>query len=199
VGKTVDYYLSLQSPWTYLGHPRLLQIVVQQDAAIDLKPVELPTLFSETGGQPLAKRGAQRIAYRLTELRRWSDYLSVPLNLHPAHFPVDEGRAQGMVIALDRDNHDAAIGLAGAMLAAVWNQERNLADSDTLVALASECGVDGKSLLDACEAEEVTAIIHRNTRDAIAANVFGVPNYVVQGEPHWGQDRLDFVERLLAK
>jgi len=199
VRKNVDYFMSLQSPWTYLGHARFLAIVAKQGATINLKPVKLPTLFSETGGLPLAKRGPQRQAYRLLELERWPRYLGIPLNVHPAFFPIDERRAQGMVIALDRENHDAALSLAGAMMAAVWAQERNLADADTLLSIAAECGVDGNALLAEGDAEAITAIIDRNTAQAIGANVFGVPNYVVDGEPHWGQDRLDFVERALGE
>ncbi len=197
--KNVDYFMSLQSPWTYLGHARLLEIVARQDATTTLRPVSLPTLFSATGGQPLAKRGPQRQAYRLVELKRWSRYLGAALNLHPAFFPVDERRAQGMVVVLDRNNHDGALRLAGAMLAAVWAEERDLANADTLLAIASECGIDGKPLLTEGGGDEIAAIIDRNTQDAIAANVFGVPNYVVGGEPHWGQDRLDFVEQALSE
>ncbi len=195
---TVDYYLSLQSPWTYLGHQRLLDIADRQRAQIRLKPVSLPVLFPATGGLPLPKRSPQRQAYRLVELERWRSYLNLPLNLHPAFFPVDERRAQGMVVALDTEDHDAALKLTGAMLAAVWSQERDLADSTTLVSIASETGVDGNALLEASDSESVDATIEENTRAAIEANVFGVPNYVVNGEPHWGQDRLDFVERALA-
>jgi carboxymethylenebutenolidase len=34
---------------------------------------------------------------------------------------------------------------------------------------------------------------------AIDAGVFGAPSYVLNKEIFWGQDRLDFVERALAK
>jgi len=198
VEKSVEYFLALQSPWTYLGHERLLQIAKRHGASIILKPVSLATLFPATGGQPLAKRAPQRQAYRLLELRRWQEHLGIPLNIHPAFFPVDERQAQGMVVTLDRSNHSAALRLAGAMLAAVWAQDRNLAHVDDLIAIAGENGVDGEALLAEGNSDETTAIIDGNTRDAIAANVFGVPNYVVAGVPHWGQDRLEFVDRALA-
>ncbi len=199
MSKHIDYYLSLQSPWTYLGHQKLLDIVRGTDATMALKPVNLATLFSATGGLPLPKRGPQRQAYRLVELQRWSKHLNQPLNLHPMHFPVDERPAAGMVIALDRSNHRSALELAGAMLRAVWAEDRNLADRDTLTAIASENDQDGDSLLAESAEPEIDAIIARNTQEAIAANVFGVPNYVVNGEPHWGQDRLEFVKRALAE
>ena len=37
------------------------------------------------------------------------------------------------------------------------------------------------------------------TQEAIDRGVFGSPTYVVDGEPFWGQDRLDFLDRALAK
>jgi 2-hydroxychromene-2-carboxylate isomerase len=33
----------------------------------------------------------------------------------------------------------------------------------------------------------------------MAANVFGAPSYVLDGEIFWGQDRLDFLGRALSK
>ena len=91
-----------------------------------------------------------------------------------------------------------ALRLTGAMLTAVWAQERNLADENTLLTIAAETGADGEPLLARSASDAISSVLESNTQDAIEANVFGVPNYVVDGKPHWGQDRLDFVERALA-
>jgi 2-hydroxychromene-2-carboxylate isomerase len=91
-----------------------------------------------------------------------------------------------------------AMQLTGAIGAAVWAQQRNIADPATLAQLADEAGLDGNSLLKASEAQTVQAAYAQNTQDAISAGVFGAPWYVHDGQPYWGQDRLDFLDRALA-
>ena len=81
---------------------------------------------------------------------------------------------------------------------ALWVQERNIADAATLAALLAECGLPAQRL-QAAQAAEVQQAYEAITQRAIAAQVFGSPAYVIAGEMFWGQDRLDFVERRLAR
>ncbi len=198
MSKTVEYFLAPQSPWAYLGHPRFMDIVRQTGAKVLLKPADVNKVFSVSGGVPVAQRPAQRQAYRLDELRRWSAHLQRPLNLHPKFFPVNgEPGAKLMIAALQANGTEAALALAGALGSAVWAEEKNIADPETLADIANGLGLDGAALLALSAGEAVAADYACNTEDAIAANVFGVPWYRVDGEGFWGQDRLDFVERLL--
>jgi len=198
--KTCDYFLTPQSPWTYLGHARFVAMAKQHGVQIEVKPMDLGKVFGVSGGLPLAKRPPQRQAYRLVELKRWSDYLQMPLNLHPKFFPVPSDAAAKLIIAVKlAHGNNAALDVAGAIMRAVWAEERNIGDADTLAAIASACGHDGKSLLKSSETASVQSEYGRFTDEAIAANVFGSPWYVIHGEGYWGQDRLDFVERAFAK
>jgi 2-hydroxychromene-2-carboxylate isomerase len=198
--KTCEYFFGPQSPWTYLGHARFAVMAKQHGVQVEVKPIDLGRVFGVSGGLPLAKRPPQRQAYRLVELKRWSDHLQIPLNLHPKFFPVPADAAAKLIIATKlAHGNDAALDIAGAIMRAVWAEERNIGDADTLVAIASACGHDGKSLLKSSETASVQSEYDRFTDEAIAANVFGSPWYVVDGEGYWGQDRLDFVERAFAK
>ncbi len=152
-----------------------------------------------SGGLPLAKRSPQRQAYRLAELKRWSEFLQVPLNLQPKFFPVAGDPAAKLIIATKiAHGSDAALAITGAIMQAMWAKERNIADADTLIAIASACGHDGNALFKSSDTASVQAEYDRFTDDALAANVFGAPWYVVDREGFWGQDRLDFVERAFA-
>ncbi len=198
MGKTVDYFIAPQSPWTYLGHERFVAIATRQGAQVQLKPCDVNKVFSVSGGVPVGQRPPQRQAYRLAELTRWSKHLALPLNLHPKFFPVNgEPGAKLIIAALQANGTDQALALLGALGRACWADEQNIADPDTLVAVANGIGLDGKALLAQSASGEVAADYARNTEEAIAANVFGVPWYRVDGEGYWGQDRLDFVERAL--
>jgi 2-hydroxychromene-2-carboxylate isomerase len=196
MSKVLTIYYALQSPWTYLGWARLRELVARADADARYRPVQIGPLFKASGTLPLAERPRQRQAYRLMELRRWRDHLGVPLNLQPKHFPVDEALAARIVIAHGQQGGDIA-GLSQAMLTAVWSQERNLADRDTLLEIAREHRADGLALLVAADDQAVHGEYRANTDAAIEQGVFGVPTFVIGDELFWGQDRLEFVARAL--
>jgi 2-hydroxychromene-2-carboxylate isomerase len=200
MSKTAKYFLSPQSPYVYLGHERFLESAKKHGVKVELKPIDLGKIFNLSGGLPLAKRAPQRQAYRLVELKRWSEFLQKPLNLHPKFFPVPSDAASRFIIAVNlAHGTDAALQVAGAIMRGVWAEEKNIADADTLAAIAARLGHNGAALLKSSETAGVQAEYDRFTDEAIAANVFGVPWYIVDGEGYWGQDRLDFVERALAK
>jgi 2-hydroxychromene-2-carboxylate isomerase len=198
--KQVDYYFTPQSPFAYLGHERFAAIAQKHAAQVSLKPCDLGKVFSVSGGVPLAQRPPQRQAYRLVELKRWSEFLGLPMHLQPAFFPVSGDAASKLIIAAQLANGTArAMALTGAICRAVWAQERNIADAATLAQIADESGLDGAALLKASDAQAVQAAYAQNTQDAISAGVFGAPWFIVDGEPFWGQDRLDFLDRALAQ
>ncbi|WP_034295317.1 2-hydroxychromene-2-carboxylate isomerase [Herbaspirillum sp. RV1423] len=200
MGKVCEYFFAPHSPFAYLGHARFVALAKQYDVQVILKPFDLSKIFGQSGGLPLAKRAPQRQAYRLKELARWSKYLGLPMNLQPTYFPVQSDAAARLIIATQlAHGTNAALDLTGAVMRAIWEEEKNIADSDTLLAIANELGHDGASLLKSSETASVQAEFDRFSEEATAANVFGAPWYVVDGEGYWGQDRLDFVERAFAE
>jgi 2-hydroxychromene-2-carboxylate isomerase len=200
MSKTVEYFFAPQSPWAYLGHARLVAIAQAKNAQIDVKPIDLGKVFSVSGGLPLAKRPPQRQAYRLTELARWSAFLNLPLNPQPKFFPIPPDSAAKLIIATHTSlGPAAALDVTGAIMRALWAEDKNIADDATLAQVANGCGLDGQMLVKSSQTAGVQAQYERNTEQAIAANIFGSPWYIVDGESFWGQDRLDFVERALER
>jgi len=196
--KSIDYYFSPMSPWTYLGHARLVDIAKRHGASIRVKPVDYGKIFPASGGLPLAKRAPQRQAYRFVELRRWQEHLGVPLILEPKYFPYDATLASQLILAADAQDRVAALNLAGAILKGCWAQERNMADEAELAGVCGELGLDGAGLLASARADETRKRYDALTEEAIALQVFGAPTYVYNGELFWGQDRLDLLDTALA-
>ncbi len=194
----IDYYLAPQSPWTYFGHARLVQMAQQAGATVRIKPMDLGgQIFPATGGLPVGQRPPQRQAYRLVELQRFSHFLQMPFNLKPKFFPVAGDDAARLIIAVDQhDGVDAALKVCGAVLAAVWVQERDIADASVLQAILKEQGV-AADRWEAAKAPPAQEAYMAYTRQAMDAGVFGAPSYVVDDEIFWGQDRLDFLQRRL--
>jgi 2-hydroxychromene-2-carboxylate isomerase len=198
MSRIVDYYLAPISPWTYLGHQRFTDIVESTGATVNVRPVDIGAVFAVSGGLPLAKRPVQRQAYRMVELKRFSKELGMPLNLQPKFFPVPADLAAKIIISVAmHDGQRAAMKMCGAVYSAVWAQERDISNAAVLAELVAECGLPSQHNEQALK-DDVKAQFEENTRNAIDAQIFGAPSYVIDGELFWGQDRLEFVRKALA-
>jgi 2-hydroxychromene-2-carboxylate isomerase len=199
VAQHIDYYASLNSPWTHLGAARIEELAAKYGASLRIWPVDFGTIFPASGGLPLPKRAPQRQAYRLMELRRWRDFLGVPINIQPKFFPASEALTGPCVVALRETQGDApAIKLAHRVLRAVWQDELNPGDPATLGRLITEIGLDADAVMRLAGEPRWTERRTADTRMALDRGVFGAPSYVIADEIFWGQDRLEFVGRKLA-
>ena len=196
MAKTIDYYFSPVSPWTYLGHARFQEIARKHGATITAKPVDYGRIFPLSGGLPVTKRPPQRQAYRLVELERWRKHLGVPMNIQPKFFPYDARLAALVIVA--SGNADHALKLAGTFLRGCWTEEKNMADEAEVAAAIRSAGLDSDALLKQAKAPETAARFESFTDEAIGRQVFGAPTYVYRDELFWGQDRLEFLDRALA-
>ena len=198
MSRTVLYYFAPQSPWSYLGHARLVDLLARSRRDVAVLPVDYGRIFPQSGGLPLAKRAPQRQAYRLVELKRFAEHLGLALNPQPRYFPVDATPSARLITAVaEQDGMAAAMALAGAVLAACWREERDIARDATLAELLEECDLPAERLAESRGAD-TQARYDAHTQAAMDAGVFGAPTYVIDGELFWGQDRLDFVARKLG-
>ena len=195
---TITYYLSLNSPWTYMGSAPFAELARRYGATVDVQPAKFGPIFEQTGGLPLPKRSPQRRAYRLMELKRWREFWGIPLTIEPKFFPSDDAAATRLVIAAKlqgKDAHRLSLELARA----VWEREESFAEESVMAAAAQRAGLDAASLrADGPSDAELDALFEQYTQDALKAGVFGAPSYVLpSGEIFWGQDRLELLERAL--
>jgi 2-hydroxychromene-2-carboxylate isomerase len=194
--RQVDYFFSFQSPWAYIGHGPFREVVSTYDLKVNLKPVVLVDLFSETGGLPLMRRHPVRQRYRMVELQRWRDKRGLKFHLQPKNWPFNARLADGVVIAAVEAGLDPDKYLRRAF-AAVWEDQLNMADPDTVAKVADAAGLPGKKLVERSGSEQISAVYEKNRQDAITADVFGSPVYVLDGEVFWGQDRIELLADAL--
>ena len=195
---TIDYYLSLNSPWTFMGSALLAEVARRNGATVNVKPAKFGPIFEQTGGLPLPKRSPQRRAYRLMELKRWREVRNIPLILQPKNSPSDDLAATRFVIAAKLQGKDAHR-LATEFGRAIWERDEPLGDPDVIAAGAKRAGIDIAALKAGAPPDaELDQLYEQYTQEALAANVFGAPSYVLpSGEFFWGQDRLEMLERAL--
>ena len=79
--------------------------------------------------------------------------------------------------------------------------EQSIADPAALAAAAERAGLDAEAIRKTGPSDgELDEMHDALTAEAIKRGVFGAPSYVIpSGEIFWGQDRLEFLDRALAR
>jgi 2-hydroxychromene-2-carboxylate isomerase len=191
----IIHYFFVQSPWSFFGFRRVVEIAKKHGVEIIHKPCRAADVWEHGGGVPLAKRPKPRQDYRLVELKRWADHLGIPINLHPEHFPVDETHAARTIIAVQEEGQDVSK-LTETLMGDIWLRNRDISDPNVVREALVSSGLSTE-FLEHADLPAIANIYDENCKSAREDNIFGVPTYFVGSEMFWGQDRLDFVDRAL--
>jgi len=193
----VEYYFSFVSLWSYIGSRAFIDIVRKHRVKVIYKPIDLLAVFAAGGGLPVDRRPLQRRIYRIVEMKRWREIRGIRLTISPKYYPADPSVGHRMLLAALEEGHDVTE-FVHACLQAVWAEELDIEDRDTLRALADRSGLDGAHLLRRSGEAKFVAQTEALTKEAIDRQLFGAPFYFYRGEPFWGQDRLDLLEQAIV-
>lgn len=192
----IDYYMFTLSPFTYLAGDKLEKIAAKHGATITYKPFNLINVFDRTGGQKPADRHISRQLYREQELPRVAKHNGMDITPKPAFWPTNPAPSSYAIIAAQEAGGDVG-GLCQTILRACWLEEKDIADEaflkEALVAHGFDASLTESGMLLGAES------FHRNTEQAVLANVFGAPSYVVGDQVFFGQDRLEHLDAYLAE
>lgn len=194
---SIDYYFSIVSPWAYIGHDAFHEIVGRRKVTVNYKPMALLEVFDSTGTPKLPDRHQTRKDYRMLELQRWREKRGLPFHLQPAHWPFPFQTADKMIIAAQEAGRNPAAFMRN-VFKGIWEEQKNFADDNELVAAADAGGLDGSAMLETAKTDAMEAIYKANTEAFLALGGFGAPTYVLKGEIFWGQDRLELLDDALA-
>tara|TARA_Y100000768_G_C23836659_1_gene614081 strand:+ start:253 stop:861 length:609 start_codon:yes stop_codon:yes gene_type:complete len=194
---SIDYFMSHGSPWTFLGHSRLGDLVNKFNAKLNIYPVNYGEIFPISGGLPVSKRPPQRQKLRLQELNRWSKFLNINLNTQPNFFPSKSLLPSLIIIAAKMEKLDNYFELAFKIMNSLWVENQDIDDEDVLKKILNRMNFDAENIILLAKSEKCLDIMNKYTQLAITKNVFGAPTYIIEDQIYWGQDRLDFVERHL--
>ncbi|HEY9568608.1 MAG TPA: 2-hydroxychromene-2-carboxylate isomerase [Thalassobaculum sp.] len=201
--KTIDYYYSTRSNFTYLGAARLNALARAHGRRIRHRPILLSVTMPAIGGLPFSERPVMLRNYSMRDALRWADHLGVPVLREPVHHAGPVELPSGIVIAGQRAVARGETGdvddLSLRVLQALWRDDRDIADATVVAELCRSAGFTSPdALVEEALTAGVQAELARNCQEAIVRGVIGAPTYFVDDEPFYGQDRLDFVERALS-
>ncbi|MEP7210255.1 MAG: DsbA family protein [Alphaproteobacteria bacterium] len=197
-----EFYFSFRSPYSYLATPKIAALRQAWDVEVNLRPVlpiavRIPGFFDTVNPlwPPYLGKDTKRIAEMDGIPYRW-----------PRPDPIVQDRETRKVAAdqpyiylltrLGAAAAEAGTGFdyAAAVSRMMWGGEiEGWHEGDHLARCAREAGLDGEALeaVVAGDPARFDALIAANTEAQTAAGHWGVPLFVFQGEPFFGQDRID--------
>jgi 2-hydroxychromene-2-carboxylate isomerase len=192
----IDFYFDFSSPYGYLASTRIDALAARHGRSVVWRPILLGAVFKINGQQPLISIPLKG-NYAARDLARSARLLKVPFKL-PSKFPVGATTPSRAFYWVHDREPMLAKRLAQALYTAYFAQDRDISSPETTVNIAEKVGVDKAELEQALNDSAVKDRLRAEVDAAIARGVFGSPYFVVDGEPFWGSDRLDQVERWLA-
>lgn len=194
--RPIDFYFDFSSPYGYLASTRIEAIAARHERAVAWRPILLGAVFKVTGGQPLPSVPL-KAEYARRDLERSARLLGVAYR-PPSRFPIAATAPSRAFYWVSDSDSALAKRLAQALFHAYFAEDRDISSPEVVCEIAGDLGVDRGALAQALNEEAVKQRLRREVDAAIARGVFGSPYLVVDGEPFWGADRLDQVEKWLA-
>ncbi len=193
---SLEFYFDFSSPYGYLGSTRIDSLAARFGRETLWRPILLGLVFKVTGGRPLPELPL-RGDYARRDMARFARLWDVPFQV-PSKFPIaTQAPARAFYWVADRDPA-LAKGLARALYRAYMAEDRDISNPEVTAEVAESCGVEAQGLLAALGDPAVRDRPRAETRAAMDRGVFGSPFVIVDGEPFWGADRFDQLERWLA-
>jgi len=192
---TLDVYVDVASPFAYLGLTQLPALARATGATPRVHPILLGALFRDIGqvDVPMLAMPPAKQRYVALEMQRWARWWGVPFDM-PRKFPQRTVTAQRLLLLAGDDCVRLGIALGRAM----WAEQRDLEDADTLRGVLADCGLP-REWVERTQEPAIKQRLIDETAAARAAGVFGVPTWIAGGQYlFWGQDRLELVMRALG-
>jgi 2-hydroxychromene-2-carboxylate isomerase len=194
-GPTVEFIWDFVSTPCYIAWKCLEPMVGPLGAQVVYTPVFCGGIFKAIGNPGPLVIPAKK-AWYARDLAMWAKRRGVPLR-QSAHIPIRSlPLMRGSLLAEERGETRR---YRDAVFDAVYTQERNLSDMELVKQTLREAGLDADAYLQGMERADIKQKLVRNTDDAVARGVFGVPSFFVGNELFFGQDRLEFVLEALER
>ena len=194
---TIDFYFDFSSPYGFLASEKIEALAAKHGRGVSWHPILLGIVFKQTGALPLTQVPLKG-EYSRRDMTRSAKFHGVGGFRIPTAFPIATQAAARIVLWLKAKDAALAAKAAHELYRAFFVDDIDISNPDTAAAVAAKCGVDRPAARAVIDDLQIKDALRRENERAIAAGVFGSPFIVVDGEPFWGIDRFDQIERWLA-
>ena len=186
----IDFYFDFSSPYGYLASTKIDALAARHGRKVNWRPMLLGAAFKATGGAPLPSIPLKG-EYSKRDFLRSARFYGIPYN-PPDPFPVS-------TVAACRAFYSLADGgerrkLASAFFNAYFVDNLNIGEPANVLKVARALGLQPD-----IESQAVKDRTRAEVEAALAKGVFGSPYIIVDGEPFWGVDRFEQIERWLRE
>lgn len=197
--KTLDFYFDYSSPYGYLASERIEALAEKHQRVVVWRPVLLGAIFKITGQSPLLDQPLKG-EYASKDFARSAREHKLDYQ-HPQQFPIAAIAASRATLWF-RDHESVQIrektgAFVHALYRAYFTLGKHITEPDIVAEAAIPLGVEATTLLQAIGEQSAKDALRREVDEAVKAGVFGSPMMIVDGEPFWGDDRLDQMDRWL--
>jgi len=186
----VDFYFDFSSPYGYLAANKIEVLAAKYGRTVKWRPMLLGVAFKATGSGPLPSIPLKG-DYAKRDFLRSARFHGIAFR-QPEPFPVSTVAACRAFYSLK--NEEEQIRLAKALYRAYFVENVHIGEAENILKVATAVG---------CKPDLNDQAVKDRTRSevdaALAKGVFGSPYIIVDGEPFWGMDRFDQIERWLRE
>jgi 2-hydroxychromene-2-carboxylate isomerase len=193
----IDFYFDFSSPYGYMASQKIDALAAKYGRTVDWHPVLLGVIFKETGMAPLTMIPLKG-GYSKRDFARSARFHGIANFGMPSKFPIASQAPARLVLWRTAQDKAAGTALAKALYRAYFVDDVDVSDPDAAAAVAAKTGVDPVVARAAVDDPAIKEALKREVAEAMARGVFGSPFVIVDGEPFWGLDRFDQVDRWLA-
>lgn len=197
MSEPIDFYFDFSSPYGYLAAQKIDALAAKYGRTVDWRPLLLGVVFKETGMAPLTQVPLKG-PYSQRDFARSARFHGISGFKMPSKFPIASQAPARIVLWQKARDPALAIRVAKALYRAYFVDDVDISNPDAAAAVAAKEGADAAGARAAVDDPAIKDALKREVDQAIARGAFGSPFIVVDGEPFWGLDRFDQIERWLA-
>jgi len=196
----IDFYFDFSSPYGYLAAQKIEPLAAKYGRTVNWRPMLLGVVFRQTGMAPLTDIPIKG-DYARRDFARSARFHDVPFHM-PPKFPIASQAPSRILLWAKAQDPALAARVALVLYAAYFRDGVDISDSeaasDVAATVLADSGLDRTAVRACSDDPTIKDALKREVDDAIRAGVFGSPFVVADGEPFWGLDRFDQLERWLA-
>jgi 2-hydroxychromene-2-carboxylate isomerase len=193
----IEFWFDFSSPYGYLASHRIDALAARHGRAADWRPMLLGVAFKQVGTAPLTSFPLKG-EYSKRDFARTARFHGIEEFRMPSRFPIATQAPARIMLWLKERDADLAKRVAKRLYRAYFFDDVDISDADNAAAVAAAEGADAASARAAVDDPAVKEALKRNVDEGLARGVFGSPFVFVDGEPFWGFDRFDQIDRWLA-